>query len=191
MREWTFTFASEFPFWELESWWTLEFLKSDCRGQNPMDWGFHYIIEKIFKRKCPKWTRMTHLDTSNTSYGQKKGRESNWQFDFQPLKVKNCPDLLTCRWRATYCWKALDKGYNFALDLVSIVSLHTKLSAPKIVGIPTLGISRVPFWSHGTKCHLGAGLVAKYKVYYKGEGGGFPQVQVVLSLMSMCLPVAN
>jgi hypothetical protein len=24
---------------------------------------------------------MTHLDTLNISYGQKKGRESNWQFD--------------------------------------------------------------------------------------------------------------
>jgi hypothetical protein len=23
-----------------------------------------------------------------------------------------------CRWRATYRWKALDKGYNFALDLI-------------------------------------------------------------------------
>jgi hypothetical protein len=24
---------------------------------------------------------MTHLDICNTSYGKKKGRESNWQFD--------------------------------------------------------------------------------------------------------------
>jgi hypothetical protein len=24
---------------------------------------------------------MTRLDNSNTNYGQKKGRESNWQFD--------------------------------------------------------------------------------------------------------------
>ncbi len=35
-------------------------------------------------------------------YGQKKGQESNCQFDSQPLKVKNFPYLLTCRWRATY-----------------------------------------------------------------------------------------
>jgi hypothetical protein len=27
--------------------------------------------------RCLKWARMTHLDTSNTSYGQKKGQESN------------------------------------------------------------------------------------------------------------------
>jgi hypothetical protein len=36
---------------------------------------------------------MTHLDTSNISYGQKKGRESNWQFDSQPLKVRNRLDF--------------------------------------------------------------------------------------------------
>jgi len=32
---------------------------------------------------------MTHLDTSNISYGQKKGQESNWQFNSRPLKVGN------------------------------------------------------------------------------------------------------
>jgi hypothetical protein len=33
--------------------------------------------------------------------------------------------------------------------------------------------------------------MAKHKVYYKGEGGGFPQVRVVVSLMSLSLPVAR
>jgi hypothetical protein len=56
------------------------------------------------------------------------------------LKVGNCLDLLACRWRATYRWKALDEGYNFALNLILIESLHTKLCAPKvatkIAGVP-------------------------------------------------------
>jgi hypothetical protein len=50
--------------------------------------------------------------------------------------------------------------------------LHAKLWAPKIARVPTFGISRFPLGSLGTKCHLGASLVAKHKVYYKGEGGG-------------------
>jgi hypothetical protein len=45
---------------------------------NPSPWGVLYIIEKLLKRRCPKWAHMTHLDIFNTSYGQKKGRESNW-----------------------------------------------------------------------------------------------------------------
>jgi hypothetical protein len=47
-------------------------------------------------------------------------------FGSQPLKVGNRPNFLTCRWHATYRWKSL-KGYNFALDLVSIGGLHAKL----------------------------------------------------------------
>jgi len=78
---------------------------------------------------------MTHLDTSNSSYGQKKGRESNWQFDSQPLKVGNRPNFLACKWRATYHWKALNKGYNFFLDLILIKGLHAKLWAPKVVSL--------------------------------------------------------
>ncbi len=57
----------------------------------------------------------------------KKGWESNWQFDSQPLKVRNFPDFRALRWCVTYIWKALDKGYNFASDLISIGALHTKL----------------------------------------------------------------
>ncbi len=44
---------------------------------------------------------------------------------------------------------------------------------PKVVGIPTLGISELPLGSPRTKCHLDVGLVERYKLYYKGEGGGF------------------
>jgi hypothetical protein len=60
-----------------------------------------YIIRKLLKHRCPKWARITHLDICNTSYGQKKGRESNWQFDSRPRKVGNRPDLLACRRCAT------------------------------------------------------------------------------------------
>jgi hypothetical protein len=43
----------------------------------------------------------------------------------------------------------------------------------------------------GQKCHLDVGPVAKHKVYYKGEGDGFPQVQVMASLVSPSLPVVH
>jgi hypothetical protein len=64
---------------------------------------------KLLELRCLKWVRMTHLDTPNASYGQNKGRESNWQFDSQPLKVGNRPDFIACRWRATYHWNSFDK----------------------------------------------------------------------------------
>jgi len=35
----------------------------------------------------------------------------------------------------------------------------------------------------GEKSHLDVSFVASHKVYYKGEGGGFPQVRAVVSLV--------
>jgi hypothetical protein len=40
-----------------------------------------------------------------------------------------------------------------------------------------------------TKCHLDVGLMGKHKVYHKGEGGGFPQVWAVVSLVNLSLLV--
>jgi len=132
---------------------------------------------------------MTHLDIRNTSYGQKKGQESNQQFDSRPLRVGNHPNFLTCRWHATYCWKAFEEGYNF--DFISIKGLHAKLLAPTVVRVLVVRILRLPLGSPRTKCHLDVGLMERHKVYYKGEGGGFPQVWVAVSLISLSLLVAH
>jgi hypothetical protein len=62
---------------------------------------------------------------------------------------------------------------------------------PKVTGVPILGISGLPVRSPGTKCHLDAVPVARNRIYYKGEGGGFPQLWVVVNLVSSNLPVVN
>jgi hypothetical protein len=120
-------------------------------------------------------------------YGQKKGWESNWQFDFRLLKVENHSNFLACRWCVTYHWEALNEIYNFALNLISIEGLHTKLWAPKVTGIPIVGILKLPLGNPRTKWHLSVGPVARHRVYYKGEGGGFPQVYTVVSFVNLCL----
>jgi hypothetical protein len=85
-----------------------------------------------------------------------------------------------------YHWKALDEGYNFALDLISIRGLHAKLWRPKVAGVPTLAISGLPLGSPGTKSHLDVGPMERCRVYYKGEGGGFPQVRAMVSFVCPC-----
>jgi hypothetical protein len=150
--------------------------------------GVLYIIGKFLERRCLKWVRIAHLDIRITSYGQKKGRESNCQFDSQPQKVGNWPDLLSFRGRATYCWKDLDKSYNFALDYTSIGGLLEKLRVSKVTGVLTGGISGLPLRSPGKKSHLDVASVESCRVYYKGEGGGFPQVRAVVNLVCPCCP---
>jgi hypothetical protein len=44
--------------------------------------------------------------------------------------------------------------------------------------------SRVP----GEKNHLDVGPVERSRVYYKGEGGGFPQVRAMVNLVCPCCP---
>jgi hypothetical protein len=76
---------------DLESSRTPENSEDDLRGQISLHWRVLYVIGKFLKFRCPKWPRMSHLDICSPSYGQKKGWESNWQFDSRPLKVENRP----------------------------------------------------------------------------------------------------
>jgi hypothetical protein len=55
-------------------------------------------------------------------------------------------------------------------------------------GSPNFGNSGLPLGSPKTKSHLDVGLVERRRVYYKGEGGGFPQVRAVVSLVNLNCP---
>jgi hypothetical protein len=96
-----------------------------------------------------------------------------------PTKSQESPRFLACKWSATYYWKALNNGYNIFFNFISIRGSKTKLWAPKAVEVSTLGISELPLGGPKTKCHLGVSPMAKHRIYYKGEGGGFPQVRVL------------
>jgi hypothetical protein len=76
-RERAFTLPRQLPSWERESRWTPETSERGLRGQISMAGCALYINGKLLKRRCLKWARNAHLDIWNTSYEQKKGRESN------------------------------------------------------------------------------------------------------------------
>jgi hypothetical protein len=80
--------------------------------------------------------------------------------------------------------ESLNEGYNFAIDLISIEGLHAKLCCPKVAGVLTLAILGFPLGNPETKNHLDVSPVGSHKVYYKGEGDGFPQIQAVMSLVN-------
>jgi hypothetical protein len=135
---------------------TPESSKRNFRGQNSLPWRVFYIVEKLLKCRCLKWACIAHLDIWNTSYGQKKGQKSNWQFDSRPLKVKNRPNSLACRQRATYHWKTVNEGYNFALDGIAIGGRHKKLCALKVVS-PSCCNFGTPAWESRDKKPFGCG----------------------------------
>jgi hypothetical protein len=94
----------------LESSETPENSELDCRGQNTSHWHVLYIIGKVLKCRCPNWFGMSHLDICTTSYGQKKGQESNWSFDSWLVKIGNRPNLGVCRWNANIVEKLLRRA---------------------------------------------------------------------------------
>jgi len=98
------------------------------------------------------------------------------------------PIYLAAGGHATYRWKALDESYNFVLDRTSIGDLIAKLWGSKVVEVPVGGISGLPLGSLGKKSHLDVASMESCRVYYKGEGGGFPQVRAVVSLVCPCCP---
>ncbi len=75
--------------------------------------------------------------------------------------------------------------------MIAIRGLHEKLWSPKVIRIPIVGISGLPLGSSRTKCHLDVAPMERCRVYYKGEGCGFPQVQAMLSLVNPRLIVAR
>jgi hypothetical protein len=190
---------------DLESSGTPQCSELDIKAQNTSHWGVLSVMGKVLKRRYRKWPRIGHLDICSPSYGQKNGRESNWQFDSRPLKVKNrpLPDLRIEN--AIGRWKDLDGGYKFGLDLVAIRPSSRELWAPKVPGLhpgqfrdnfrtPTwesqdstrdnIGtISGLQLGSPGKKSHLDVVSVGLRREYYMGEGGGFPRVRAVVCLV--------
>ncbi len=106
-----------------------------------------------------------------------KSQESPW---FPCLQVA-CDILLeSSRWKLQLFFKPhLNGRFTY------------KVMNPKVAGISTLGILGLPLGSLGTKCHLGAGPMARHIIYYKGEGVGFLQVQVMVSLVSLSLSMPH
>jgi hypothetical protein len=51
-----------------------------------------------------------------------------------------------------------------------------------------MAVSGLPFRSPGKKSHLDVALAERCKVYYMGEGGGFPRIQAMVSFVSLKSP---
>jgi hypothetical protein len=143
---------------DLESSGTPECSELDSKAQNTSHWGVFGVIGKVLKRRYRKWPRIGHSNICSPSYGQKKGRESNWQFDSRPLKVGNRPVADVRSGSATWRWKYLFEGYNFGLDLVPIQGRGEELWSPKVPGLQP-GEFRdnfgTPFWESQEKVTFG------------------------------------
>jgi hypothetical protein len=72
--------------------------------------------------------------------------------------------------------KSLMLNYGLSNTIYEKPTHAFALKAFKVVGDPILGIEKLPIWESWEKHHLGVTFVVNHKEYYKGKGGGFPQI---------------
>jgi hypothetical protein len=169
---------------KLESSGTPKTSERNSRGQISFHLCAFGVIEKVLKCRCPKWPCMSHLDICSPSYGQKKGQESNWQFDSRPLKVRNRPVVNVRSGSATWRWKALFQGYKFGSDLVPIRGRGEELWSPKVPGLQPGTVSGLHFGSPVKKSRSDAIPVGERRVYYREYGDGISRVRAMVCLVS-------
>ncbi len=76
--------------WDLEFWSVLNLWDKNVNNKL----SSQYIIVKVLNCKYQKWIRtLQYLEFRIESYGQKKGHESNSQFDYWPLKPRNMDQM--------------------------------------------------------------------------------------------------
>jgi len=153
------------------------------QGPNTSYWDVLGVIGKVLKLRYRKWPRVGHSDICSPSYGQKKGQESNWQFDSRPLKVGNWPLPDVALKNVTRSWKALDESYNFGLGLVPIWVWGKELWPSKVPGLQPGTVLGLHFGTPNKMCHSDVASAMRRREYYMGEGGGFPRVRGVVCLV--------
>jgi hypothetical protein len=70
--------------------------------------------------------------------------------------------------------------YNFGLNLIPIRTRGEKLWMPKVPRVQTGIVSGLHLGNPEKKSHLDVASTRSCRKYYKGEGGGFPQVRAVV-----------
>jgi hypothetical protein len=94
---------------------------------------------------------------------------------------------VVCHILCKRCWWRLQFCFRPHLDRRSTKEVKGLQSC----GSPNFGNLRFQLGNPRTKWHLGAGPMVRHREYYEGEGGGFPQVWAMVSLVSLCLLVVR
>jgi hypothetical protein len=98
-----------------------------------------------------------------------KSREST--SSWHPIRVCNM-ELETSRW-----------GLQLRFKPRRDRTLQSGVMAVQSFGSPAGTISGLHFGSPGNLCHLDVASMASCREYYMGEGGGFPRIRAVVSLV--------
>ncbi len=136
--------------------------------ENGLTWAIWTYAATSYVRKKIVWPLVVWLPTT-------KSRELTRFTCVQAV----CDILLErFRWGLQLCFKP-HRDRRSAQEIMRLQSF----------GSPAIAILGLPFGSLETKSHLDMAPMERRRVYYMGEGGGFPRVRAVVSQVSPELPV--
>ncbi len=124
--------------------------------------SFGYLKHKLWPKERARVKLAIWLPTTKS-----------WELTQFPCVQATCDISLKSSWQGLHLCFKLHRDQRFAQEVMHLQSC----------GVPVVGISGHPLGSLGTKSHLDVALVESYRVYCKGEGGGFPQVRAVVSFV--------
>jgi hypothetical protein len=103
---------SALSLWELHSCGSCECLEPWLERQKRTKMGIHYTNRNFLKCRCLKCHRIVHLNLICTSYDQKKGRKSTWEFDSRPqIPWKKASNEVQSG-RVIHLWKDIFERYK-------------------------------------------------------------------------------
>jgi hypothetical protein len=137
---------------------------------------FEYLKHKLWPKERPKVKLPIRLPTT-------KSQESPWCICLHVLWHISLERF----WWGLWCCFKPHLNKMFAQEVMSLQNG----GSPNFGNFetPKLRISDSQLGSLETKWHLGVSLVARHREYYKWKGGGFPQIQAVVSFVILCLPI--
>jgi len=123
---------------------------------------FGHLQPKLWEKEGPGVKLPVWLPTT-------KSRE----LTFSWRRLKECDTSLKRSWWELQLWFKARPDLSLGQGAMTVQSLWT----------PTRDSFRIPTWESGKKSHLDVVSAKSCRVYYMGEGGGFPWVRAVVSLV--------
>jgi len=116
----------------------------------------------------------------------KEGPEIKWSVWLPTIKSRESTQFLCVKMACNILLKRSWWGLQLCFRPHLNQRAARKVMAPQSRESPNLGDFGTPLGSPGTKSHLDVGHVERCRVYYKGEGDGFPEVRAMVSLVCPC-----
>jgi hypothetical protein len=125
-------------------------------------WSFGHLQPKLWVKEGPGVKPAIWLPIN-------KSREST----FSPHPI----------WKCDMALERSQRGLQLWFRPCCHRTLQSGVMSSQSSGTPTGTISRLHFGSLKNLCHLDVASMASCREYYMGEGGGFPRVRAMVSLV--------